>query len=33
MNKTLRQSALVMTILGWAMIALPLALPLYRSIP
>jgi hypothetical protein len=28
-NKGLRQSALVMRILGWAMIALPLALPLY----
>jgi hypothetical protein len=28
-NKSLRQSALVMRILGWAMIALPLALPLY----
>jgi hypothetical protein len=28
-NKRLQQSALVMRILGWAMIALPLALPLY----
>ena len=28
-NKGLRQSALVMKVLGWAMIALPLALPLY----
>jgi hypothetical protein len=28
-NKGLQQSALVMRILGWAMIALPLALPLY----
>jgi hypothetical protein len=28
-NKSLQQSALVMRILGWAMIALPLALPLY----
>jgi hypothetical protein len=28
-NRSLRQSALVMKILGWAMIALPLALPLY----
>jgi hypothetical protein len=28
-NKGLQQSALVMRILGWAMIGLPLALPLY----
>src|SRR5580700_1900985 len=30
-TKSPRQSALVMTILGWAMIALPLALPLYPA--